>query len=420
MTARVAVPQWWAEALAQPSMEVARHLYALEPWGGAPPPSVRSFSDGIEYATLSVLAWHPGAQQVLLHVSNATDAHREDFRPWLMQRLPGTPLFALTVEMPADAIVSYRIADVTGLPYDIGGTRAGWKKVHELGVPDEHNPHRIRTPLGGDASVWYGPDAPWNGWAATEVEQAVVAPGAEAHCPWVAVERGGLRFDVLPGDERVVVLYDGQFLRSHRLDRAMAAEGLGHTVVLVDCGTFDQRRDILTVPDRAAQVTREALAAAREVNRSGQVHEYACEQTCEQAHVIAGQSYGALAVATLCAHYPGLTRAGLAQSGSYWFDPAEDPSARGSTQGHPGSREGLLLRQLRQGLGDVDTPMIIQVGSEEGGMRSLSQAYFEVLQSRRAPHVIYREVRGGHDYAWWRHGIIDALKQFDAFFADQH
>ena len=143
-------------------------------------------------------------------------------------------------------------------------------------------------------------------------------------------------------------------------------------------------------------------------------------QAYEQAYLIAGQSYGGLAVATLCAHYPGLARAGLAQSGSYWFDPLEDPSARGSTQGHPGSREGLLLRQLRQGLGDVDTPMIIQVGTEEGGMRSLSQAYFEVLQSRGARHVSYREVRGGHDYAWWRHGIIDALKQFDAFFADQH
>ncbi|WP_143114723.1 hypothetical protein [Austwickia chelonae] len=26
--------------------------------------------------------------------------------------------------------------------------------------------------------------------------------------------------------------------------------------------------------------------------------------------------------------------------------------------------------------------------------------------------VSYREYRGGHDYAWWRHGLTDALDEF--------
>lgn len=39
--------------------------------------------------------------------------------------------------------------------------------------------------------------------------------------------------------------------------------------------------------------------------------------------------------------------------------------------------------------------------------------YRDALAARGATPD-YLEVRGGNDYAWWRHGIVEALSRWDA------
>lgn len=66
------------------------------------------------------------------------------------------------------------------------------------------------------------------------------------------------------------------------------------------------------------------------------------------------------------------------------------------------------MRLLRSGGGDVSRPVVVQAGAEENQIVVHARWYRDALLARGAK-MGYREIRGGHDYAWWRHGILDAL-----------
>ena len=121
------------------------------------------------------------------------------------------------------------------------------------------------------------------------------------------------------------------------------------------------------------------------------------------ADVVAGESFGGLAVAWLLARHPELVRAGVVQSGSFWH-------RAGGRWGDEGP--GDLLRLLQQGGADVTRPVVVQVGTEEDLLLPLNRAYRDALLQQGA-QLGYREVRGGHDYAWWRAGLIEALGELE-------
>jgi enterochelin esterase-like enzyme len=66
--------------------------------------------------------------------------------------------------------------------------------------------------------------------------------------------------------------------------------------------------------------------------------------------------------------------------------------------------------------------LIVQVGSEEGDMVAGSLRLARLLAGSAADGAAGRLldleiVRGGHDYAWWRHGLsrgLDLVEQIDA------
>lgn len=360
---------------------------ASDTWeSGTPLPVVgnRHRRDGVDMVEVTFLARLPGATAVQLHLNGITDAHRHDLRPSLMRRVPGAAdLWGTSRLLCSDAIHSYRIADVSGMAHDIGDTRPGWLRVHEAGRSDSRNPDTMPTPLGGACSVFTGPDAPWHDWPAHET------------LAWQGHETSGVQTRVLPGDDRVVVCFDQRHWAGNRLGEGIRRAGLGHTVVMIDNGVGSTRADLLTAAEPAARLVAVALQAASEV--LGRRH--------RQAEAVAGQSFGGLATAWVLATRPDLVRAGIVQSGSFWHTPGATPRF---------DVPGELVQRLRTGWGDASVPVIVQVGTEEGDMVDHSQWYVDALTARDAAVLDHRTVRGGHDHAWWRHGLVDALLQLES------
>lgn len=372
-------PEWWRRLVEEPDASQAGDLYAsAERLPLASPATTRG---GAELSEVTFLVEGEPGTEWIVHLNGITDRRRETLRPCRLERVPGTRLLGGTFLIPTDAVLSYRLTDVTGLPDDAGGERSGWLEVHRRGIPDPGNPHRMPTPLGGVASVWHGPDAPWSGWPVSEVDG------------WVETSCDGVTVRVLPGNERVVVCFDAEYWRDLCLGAAVREAGLRHTLVQIGSGTREERAVALTSPEHAAEHLRRGLRAASAVLGREVLH----------ADVVAGESFGGLAVAWLLARHPELVRAGVVQSGSFWH-------RAGGRWGDEGP--GDLLRLLQQGGADVTRPVVVQVGTEEDLLLPLNRAYRDALLQQGA-QLGYREVRGGHDYAWWRAGLIEALGELE-------
>ena len=55
--------------------------------------------------------------------------------------------------------------------------------------------------------------------------------------------------------------------------------------------------------------------------------------------------------------------------------------------------------------------VVVLVGNHEAGMGGLARSFAAAVGEAL---VGYREYRGGHDYAWWRYGLSDALDRISA------
>ena len=117
-----------------------------------------------------------------------------------------------------------------------------------------------------------------------------------------------------------------------------------------------------------------------------------------QRVVVAGQSLGGVAAADLVLHRPDAAARAICQSGSFWLG-----------SGRRGEGEGELLAWLRRrGEQKPSEPvlarLVVQCGVHEGVLRTGGRLAAQLLAAQGAL-LEYREERGGHDYAWWRHGL---------------
>ena len=417
--------------------------------------------NGVEMVEASFL-WrddhrHGASPSVLIHLNTLTDNHRAHIAPALAARVPGTSWWALHVLLPQDALLSYRIV-VThdALPDDAGARRECWKHVHALGRPDPLNPDRLHDGFGLVSSLWAGPKAMLHpDW--------MIGSGASAEGAWQALNRPQdehdryvLRFDLEnevltdfdePGDpgrrvtlwcggrvqeascghgERgLLILLDGNIWRGNHAVDHLAPRSRQWDVLLIDSGSLAMRSRDLGDPRRSRDLLRRCLQAA---------HRAVCGRGCRIAVssedgagclwrpdriVVAGQSLGGVAAADLVLRHPELATRAIVQSGSFWL---------GSQR--RGEGEGELLRWLRHrsearslqrprsdqhphdghGLG---ARLVVQCGVHEDGLRQGARTVSELLGVEGAL-LEYREERGGHDYAWWRHALswgLDAHEQ---------
>jgi enterochelin esterase family protein len=115
--------------------------------------------------------------------------------------------------------------------------------------------------------------------------------------------------------------------------------------------------------------------------------------------IVAGQSYGGLAAAAVVATRPELAATAIVQSGSFHFRADQPPRP-------PAGQRGELLDALAGR--PVPGRHLVQVGTEEGDMLAGARAFHAAAQAGGA-HAELDVYAGGHDYAWWRTGLFDAL-----------
>lgn len=348
--------------------------------------------DGQRLREATFLHQAPSGYAAAVHLNSLTDRHREDLTGSLLTPIPGTRWYHRSYLLPDDGTFSYRLVAQPHLPLDLGTTRPGWLQMHQWGMPDPHNPLRLPNPLGEESSLYCGPSAPthpeWDGAVRAEREDWSEYVGA--------VQGHGLRLWFSPERraERLLVLLDGANWQRLGARAGLAGRARAYDILLLDTGSGAERGEVLPHPERISAVVAQALAVAATVSgRRWQAPQV----------VVAGQSFGGLAAASIVALFPELAVTAVAQSGSYWFQAGVDAFGRG---------QGDLWRRLEGSL-EVQGRFILQVGSEEGDMVAGSRAVAELL-SAAGGQATLTEFVGGHDYAWWRHGLSRALDDLES------
>lgn len=322
----------------------------------------------------------PG-EEVLLHLNTLTDNDRDDFSRWIMRADPVMGEHSITVALPADGAYSYRFVRGTPLDRSAGATRERWRQIHRTGEPDPANPERLQNPLGAQSSVWRGPAAPQ---APTGTAGASWRPLSLTHAD--GRSRSVWRLAASAPTRAQLVLFDGNLWATDPLAHAFATR-----LPAVDVLAIDAR----SLADRAADLT--SLEAAEALLRDALVH-----ADDGIPLIVAGQSFGGLAAATLAIHRPDLVAAAIAQSGSYWH--------RADAAGRDVSQTGDLIDHLARTQLSSDVRLMVQVGTDEAHLRPASAKLRDVARAAGAS-VSYTEYRGGHDYAWWHPALFDALEQ---------
>lgn len=374
---------------------------------GAPPESVsaawpaigrRVERDGRVLREVTFVTTAPAGVEAMIHLNGVTDGHRTDIRPAIFERIAKTSTLALAYLLPDDLIASYRIVADPDLPRDAGVTRDGWLRIHRLGMPDPRNPRTLPNPLGSRSSV-------------------LVLPGAREHPAWDAgnprvraVARHehpsphGSLVTLVPEEAAgLLVLFDGE-----NWDRSGIEAALGRrttatpAVVLVPSGTLARRRELLPHPERIAAHLADDVLPAVAAAAIGAVAAVLGGRPSAARTIVAGESFGGLAAASIVALRPDLASVAIAQSGSYHFradTELERPTATGG-------RAGDLIDALHDAR--VSGRFELTAGTQETGMLALSERFAEAVTSAGGTAAV-RAYAGGHDYAWWRTGLFDAL-----------
>lgn len=353
---------------------------------GTPLLGARHRVDGRELVETTFL-WRPdrdpapgqAAPQVMVHLNALTDRHREDVRNALLRQVPGTPWQALTYLLPPEAMIGYRLVARERIPRDVGADRAGWGGIHRDGRPDPRCRALLREGMGqADSSLSIGPEAPvhpdWEGEARPGPGPFRVLeagePDGEGRWAMLLLGQGS-------GPRRLLILLDGATWQLHDLPTRWAGRAGSWDVLLLDSGSPAVRARDLPHVERIAP-----LVAAR----VAQAQTAAGRTWVPEQRVVAGQSFGGLAAASIAVHRPDVARWAISQSGSFWFGSPDEP----------GEGEGALIASLRSGRAHPapGARILLQVGSEEGSMVAGTRTMAALLGERGAL-LAAQEVTGG-------------------------
>ncbi|WP_165310712.1 enterochelin esterase domain-containing protein [Microbacterium protaetiae] len=336
--------------------------------------------DGRMLHPVTFVAEAVAGHEVMVHLNGVTDAHRENIVPALMEPVAGGR-HALTYLLPADLRVSYRFAADASLPRDAGRTREGWRRIHELGRTDPRNPDTIPNPLGTMSSVLTMPRAPRHpAWDAAAVDEP----------PLSTVHLSEHAATVVHGDpSRVLMLFDGEWWEQLGIAAALVRVG-GPTTVLVPSGSLARRAQLLPDPERLLPHLLDEVVPAVAAVIGG----WDAART-----VVAGQSLGGLAAALTVCLRPDIAGTAIVQSGSF-------PHRAGQSLRPPAGQVGDLVRSLAGSR--IQGRFLVQAGTEEPALLPAAEA-FTAAARRAGGDAALRVYTGGHDFAWWRIGLFDAL-----------
>ena len=357
---------------------------------GLPIVGPRLVIDGVDAVRVTFQWGAQAAADCYVVLNTITDRAREHLDDFCMSIGPERgDARALVCALPADAILSYQtvIVGPSGLEPGVLTDMGKWIRFLEDAGPDESNPLRVVNGRGAAASLFVGPDA------------RVVWPSEDLAAPQMCAAREreiGARVSARLGHtrQRRVVMYDGEadptctlILFDGEIWRGNGVGWLtrrypGLRVVTIDAGDLGAREAELTNVDSVVALLRAV-----------------CDEAGAGPVMVAGQSYGGLAVleAALRSDLP--LDCAVAQSPSLWW---------GGEQ--RGVGEGTLMGDLRAGSVRPrrDVQLRLQVGTLEQTMRPVVDSCAELVRGLGVP-VDVDHYRSGHDVAWWREGIVRSL-----------
>ena len=361
---------------------------------GLPIVGPRLVVDGVDAVRVTFQWGAQAAADCYVILNTITDRAREHLDDFRMSVGSGHgDARALVCALPADAILSYQkvIVGPSGLDPAVLRDMGEWIRFLEEASPDESNPLRVVNGRGAAASLFVGPDA------------RVVWPSEDLSAPWMRAPREheiGTRISARLGHtrQRRIVMYDGEadptctlILFDGEIWRGNGVGWLprrypGLRVVTIDAGDLDEREAELTDADRV-----------------GALLQAVCDEAGAGPVMVAGQSYGGLAVleAALRSDLP--LDCAVAQSPSLWWGGARR-----------GIGEGMLMGDLRAGSVEPrrNVRLRLQVGTLEETMRPVVDDCVELLRSQGTA-VELDHYCSGHDVAWWREGLVRALDEWD-------
>lgn len=357
---------------------------------GLPIVGPRLVVDGVDAVRVTFQWGAQAAAHCYVVLNTITDRAREHLDDFCMSIGPERgDARALVCALPADAILSYQtvIVGPSGLEPGVLTDMGKWIRFLEDAGPDESNPLRVVNGRGAAASLFVGPDA------------RVVWPSEDLAAPQMCAAREreiGASVSARLGHtrQRRVVMYDGEadptctlILFDGEIWRGNGVGWLtrrypGLRVVTIDAGDLGAREAELTNVDSVVALLRAV-----------------CDEAGAGPVMVAGQSYGGLAVleAALRSDLP--LDCAVAQSPSLWW---------GGEQ--RGVGEGTLMGDLRAGSVRPrrDVQLRLQVGTLEQTMRPVVDSCAELVRGLGVP-VDVDHYRSGHDVAWWREGIVRSL-----------
>ena len=357
---------------------------------GLPIVGPRLVVDGVDAVRVTFQWGAQAAAHCYVVLNTITDRVREHLDDFCMSIGPERgDARALVCALPADAILSYQtvIVGPSGLEPGVLTDMGKWIRFLEDAGPDESNPLRVVNGRGAAASLFVGPDA------------RVVWPSEDLAAPQMCAPREreiGARVSARLGHtrQRRVVMYDGEadptctlILFDGEIWRGNGVGWLtrrypGLRVVTIDAGDLGAREAELTNVNSVVALLRAV-----------------CDEAGAGPVMVAGQSYGGLAVleAALRSDLP--LDCAVAQSPSLWW---------GGEQ--RGVGEGTLMGDLRAGSVRPrrDVQLRLQVGTLEQTMRPVVDSCAELVRGLGVP-VDVDHYRSGHDVAWWREGIVRSL-----------
>lgn len=340
----------------------------------------------------------PGADRCLLQVNRVTDPM--DPAETRLEPLPDADLAALTLELPVGWIASYQFGLLEGQPPPADHHRP----------PDRAALARLAARLGPDPRCEKQLPAKHS-----PAGQSVVAlPG----CP-PSLRPVQVCWTPLLDDGRVVAPASGATLRLTAL-RHPEADAAAPLLLCLDGEVW--RRDAEVLGDLARRIAEGdcpplQIAFLEAADPRQRQLDWACEPDESAALldrvdealgrsvgtgslVVAGQSLGGLFAALVAVRHPDRVSAAVAQSPSLWW-----PRAL------LGERSpGRWFREL--GAARRSAPIALQCGQMEWGLLESALHAREMLRVLDALVVAEYDLPvGGHDVAWWRRTLPDAVSR---------
>ena len=363
---------------------------------GLPIIGPRLVVDGVDAVRVTFQWGAQAAADCYIVLNTITDRAREHLDEFCMSIGPGrSDARSLVCALPADAILSYQrvIVGPWGLDPSVRTDMGEWIRFLDDASPDSSNPLRVVNGRGAAASLFVGPDArvvwPSQDLSAPEmraVREQNIAADVSARLS-VARQHDVIVHDGDADPTCTLILFDGEIWRNNGVGW-LTRRYPGLRVVTIDAGDLGAREAELTDVDSVVALLRAV-----------------CDEAGAGPVMVAGQSYGGLAVleAALRSDLP--LDCAVAQSPSLWWGGE-----------HRGVGEGTLMGDLRAGSVRPrrDVQLRLQVGTLEQTMRPVVDSCAELVRGLGVP-VDVDHYCSGHDVAWWREGIVRSLDGWCAF-----